>query len=160
MFKHILNRCIYIYIYVYMKLTHKLREGWRRYNISFKILFCNLYKLYNSFFIMFGNVVKFVILGNLFFYIYIYYPCRSLTRVGLSYLFRICSWKVFVKGVRRGLRQDVRKQVSPAQRFVRRATRGATRGARHERCSHYICVREGSRKGFRKVFVKVFVKVV
>ena len=38
-----------------------------------------MYKLYNSFFVLFG---KFVIWGFWDFYINIYYTCRSLTRVG------------------------------------------------------------------------------
>ena len=48
-----------------------------------KSLFCNIYKLYNSYFVMFGNFVNFVIFGFLDMYIFIYYTCRSLTRVGL-----------------------------------------------------------------------------
>ena len=47
-------------------------------------LFCIMYKLYNSYFVIFGFFVNFVILGLLDFCIYIYYTCRSLTRVGLS----------------------------------------------------------------------------
>ena len=41
-----------------------------------------MYKLYNSYFVFWENVVMFVIVGFLEFYIYIYYTCRSLTRVG------------------------------------------------------------------------------
>ncbi len=39
------------------------------------VLFCNMYKFHNSYFVIFGNF------ENLFFYLFIYYTCRSLTRV-------------------------------------------------------------------------------
>ena len=44
---------------------------------------CILYKLHNSYFVFFVFFVFVVIWGFLYFYIYIYYTCRSLTRVGL-----------------------------------------------------------------------------
>ena len=46
---------------------------------------CYIYKFRHSYFGMFANFVKFVILGFLFvffLYNYIYYTCRPLTRVG------------------------------------------------------------------------------
>ena len=48
---------------------------------NFKRLFCNMYKVYSSFLIFF--FCKFVILFFGDFYIFVYYTCRSLTRVGL-----------------------------------------------------------------------------
>ena len=50
----------------------------------FKLLFCNMFKLHNSCFV---NVVVLVFLDFLYFYIYIYYTCRSLTRVGLLHVY-------------------------------------------------------------------------
>ena len=46
-------------------------------------LFCNIYKLHNSYFIIFVLSINVVILVLFYFYIYIYYTCRSLTREGL-----------------------------------------------------------------------------
>ena len=44
----------------------------------FKFLFCNMYKMHNSYFVIFGNVVNCVILGFFgFLYSYIYYTCGS-----------------------------------------------------------------------------------
>ena len=57
-----------------------------------------MYKLYNSFFVIFGifvifgSFVVFVTLGFWDFYIYIYYTCRSLTRVGLLHVRRCCAF--------------------------------------------------------------------
>ena len=43
-----------------------------------------MYNLYNSYFVTFENFVNVVIFG---FYIFIYYSCRSLTRVGVNFCF-------------------------------------------------------------------------
>ena len=51
-----------------------------------QLYFFSLYKLHNSYFVMFWKFVIFVILGFLYLYIFIYYRCRSLTRVGLLHV--------------------------------------------------------------------------
>ena len=55
-------------------------------NFSKNIFFCIMYKLYNSIVVFLGEFCNFGILDFWDFYIYIYYTCRSLTRVGLLHV--------------------------------------------------------------------------
>ena len=51
-----------------------------------------MYKSYNSYFVVFGKFVNFIILGFLVSYIYIYYTCRSLTCGGGGWWWLAVVW--------------------------------------------------------------------
>ena len=75
---------------LFYKMTNKCQntfdfQTFQEINFS-KLLFYYMYKLYNSYFVLFVNFVNLVVLGSLYFYIVIYYTCRSLTRVGLLHV--------------------------------------------------------------------------